>query len=93
MPTRAHVLVSGHVQGVGFRYFAQREARRLRVAGWVRNRGDGRVELLIEGDEPAVAAMLDWCRHGPSGAWVDDVAVEWEAPTEELRTFEVRETA
>ena len=73
---RVHLVVSGLVQGVGFRLAAQREARRLGLSGWVRNRADGRVEAVAEGPEPAIEQMVAWCRRGPPGARVRDVAVE-----------------
>ncbi|MCU1437944.1 MAG: acylphosphatase [Naasia sp.] len=73
---RAHLaLVSGHVQGVGFRWSAMRQAGRLGVTGWVRNRADGRVEAHVEGNADAVDAMLAWLHTGPSGARVDTVEV------------------
>lgn len=74
---RRHVLVHGIVQGVGFRFAARREAQRLGVAGWARNRADGTVEAEIEGDEASVAAMLAWLESGPPGSVVErtDVAL------------------
>lgn len=71
-----HVVVTGAVQGVGYRYSMVMAARRLGVAGWVRNRNDGSVEAMIAGNAEAVAAMIDWARHGPAGAEVTHVAVE-----------------
>jgi acylphosphatase len=87
--SRAHVRVSGRVQGVFFRAEAQARAESLGVAGWIRNAGDGSVEAVFEGDEERVRSMIDWCRRGPSGARVDDVEVEKEAPTGETG-FHVR---
>lgn len=72
---RKHVVVSGRVQGVGFRYWTRGEAERLGVRGWVKNRADGRVEAEIEGDPEAVSEMLDALGRGPSFAVVDDLAV------------------
>ncbi|GAK51245.1 acylphosphatase [Candidatus Moduliflexus flocculans] len=74
--TGMHVYVSGRVQGVAFRYSAIREATALGLEGWVKNLRDGRVELLVEGEESDVNAMLAWCYHGPSGAYVTDVEIE-----------------
>ena len=71
-----HLYVSGRVQGVAFRYSAIREARSIGVTGWVRNRHDGRVELLVEGEEANVIEMLEWCYQGPPGAQVTDVEIE-----------------
>ena len=64
--SRARVTVSGYVQGVGFRYAVLARARSLQVGGWVRNRHDGRVEAVFEGDENRVESMVDWCRRGPA---------------------------
>jgi acylphosphatase len=67
--------IDGRVQGVGFRYWMEDEARELGVTGWVRNRRDGSVEAAISGDAALVEAMLARCRHGPPAARVGDVAV------------------
>jgi acylphosphatase len=67
--------VTGLVQGVSFRYHAQREAARLGVAGWVRNEVDGSVRVHAEGDDVAVDALVAWCRTGPSYASVQGVEV------------------
>lgn len=68
-------VVSGRVQGVYYRASTQQEARRLAVAGWVRNRPDGNVEAWLEGAPDAVEALLAWMRRGPEGARVTDLAV------------------
>ncbi|HLM77341.1 MAG TPA: acylphosphatase [Rubrobacteraceae bacterium] len=86
---RAHVFVSGQVQGVNFRGATQQEAERLGLNGWVRNLQDGRVEAVFEGDSETVRKMIDWCESGPSSADVDDVTVEQEEPSGESG-FEVR---
>jgi acylphosphatase len=86
---RAHVFVSGTVQGVGYRYFTREEADRLGVNGWVRNLSDGRVEAVFEGSRAVVEEMIRWCHKGPRAALVKDVAVEYEKP-EGLRGFETR---
>ena len=75
-----HVTISGRVQGVGFRYALRQRARSHNVHGWVRNNGDGTVEAVLEGEPEQVDALVAWCRRGPSGARVDDVRVELEAP-------------
>lgn len=77
---RAHVWVSGRVQGVWYRAHTEKEARRHGVQGWVRNLPDGRVEAVFEGPEQAVRSMIDWCHRGPPRARVDDVQVTWEEP-------------
>ena len=79
-------LVSGRVQGVGFRFFAERAARAAGVRGWVRNLPDGRVETLAEGEESAVAQYFEKIRKGPMGGRVDSVEVEDRAP-EDLEGF------
>lgn len=68
-----HVLVSGRVQGVGFRWSARERAQDLGLAGWVRNLPDGKVELMLEGEEGAVTSMLVWLGKGPPGARVTGV--------------------
>ena len=83
------VKVSGRVQGVSFRWYAAQEAERLGVTGWVRNEPDGSVVAEVEGDDEAVDAMLEWCRHGPSSASVRDVAVT-DAQPRGTRRFEIR---
>jgi acylphosphatase len=80
---RAHVIVTGRVQGVGFRYAAVDRARSRGIAGFVRNLADGTVEAAFEGDSDAVDALVAWCARGPTGARVDDVKVELETPTGE----------
>jgi acylphosphatase len=86
------VLVSGRVQGVGYRDFARRAAVALGLCGWVRNLRDGRVEAFVEGDEDRVRAFLESCRAGPPAALVDRVAEEPAAPPG-APGFEVRGTA
>lgn len=89
MTTRARVTVRGRVQGVFFRAEASSRARSLGLAGWVRNLPDGSVEAVFEGEQERVASMLRWCGHGPAGARVDSVGVEWEPPSGD-EAFEVR---
>jgi acylphosphatase len=74
------VVVHGSVQGVFFRVETRNRARSLGLAGWVRNRPDGAVEAAFEGDAERVESMIEWCRHGPAGARVDDVEVAWLEP-------------
>lgn len=86
---RRRVVVRGSVQGVFFRASCQREAAARGVAGWVSNRPDGSVEAVLEGDDAAVEAMVDWCRQGPPRAVVADADVSDEKP-EGLSGFDVR---
>jgi acylphosphatase len=83
------VLVAGRVQGVWFRDACRNEAARLGVGGWVRNREDGRVEVVAEGPERAVAALVSWTRIGPPRAEVHDVDVEYVEATG-ATTFVIR---
>jgi acylphosphatase len=69
-------VVTGRVQGVGFRWSARRAAERIGVAGWVRNRADGSVEAHVEGPEERVDSMLSWLREGPDGADVRGVEAD-----------------
>ena len=87
--TRAHVIVSGRVQGVFFRYETQSEAIRHKVSGWVKNRRDGDVEAVFEGEEGDVRAVIAWCQKGPSLARVTDVHIEWEEYRGEFDRFEI----
>jgi acylphosphatase len=91
-PIARIVCVHGRVQGVGFRWFVRERAEAHAVAGWVRNRYDGSVELLAEGPEPAVSALVADVRRGPRPARVDGVDVRERAP-EGHAAFEVRPTA
>jgi acylphosphatase len=87
---RAHVFVSGRVQGVFFRSETRSLARRLGVTGWVQNRRDGRVEAVFEGEREEIGKMVEFCRRGPSGARVTDVEVRWEASTGEFDGLNIR---
>lgn len=75
---RAHVWVSGRVQGVYFRAYAEDEAVFRKVAGWIRNTPDGRVEAVFEGASAAVEAMIRWCHRGSPASQVTGVDVTWE---------------
>jgi len=68
-----HLRIHGLVQGVAFRHYMTREALKLGIAGWVRNRSDGSVEAVAQGQEEAVRQLADWARHGPRAARVDRV--------------------
>ena len=90
MQVRAHLWISGRVQGVFFRATMQEEAERLGVTGWVRNLPDGRVEAVVEGPEEKVKQLIEWAHHGPPAARVEKVEVKWEQPKGEFRTFSIR---
>jgi acylphosphatase len=87
---RAHAIIHGRVQGVFFRAETQRAARQLGVLGWVRNRFDGTVEAIMEGDESRVHATLKWCERGPRLARVEKVEVDWEPYQGEFDAFSIR---
>jgi acylphosphatase len=86
---RAHVFVSGQVQGVGYRYYTQKQAIALGIQGWVRNLIDGRVEAVFEGHPDTVDQMIQWCYQGPKSAQPQDVIIYFEEP-EGLQGFEIR---
>jgi acylphosphatase len=86
---RAHVYISGVVQGVGYRYSAMRAARSLAVTGWVKNLPDGRVEAVIEGPAADVEQMIGWCRQGPSGSRVSGVEVTYLPYQGEFGSFDL----
>ncbi|MCR4401694.1 MAG: acylphosphatase [Firmicutes bacterium] len=88
--TRAEITVTGRVQGVGFREFARRHATSLGLLGWVRNRHDGSVALVIEGELCRVERLIALLREGPPWARVDDVDVRWSAYRGEFVSFTVR---
>jgi acylphosphatase len=90
MKVRAHVFISGRVQGIFFRSETRNEAKKLAVKGLVRNLSDGRVEAVFEGEEKSVKELVEFCRRGPPGARVTDVDIIWENYTGEFRNFEVR---
>jgi len=86
-----HLVITGYVQGVGYRYSMVMAARSLGVAGWVRNRRDGAVEAMVCGNGEQIAAIIAWARRGPAGADVEHVAVE--LGSGEFTDFEQRPTA
>ena len=86
---RIHLVVRGRVQGVFFRASTQREAKRLGLTGWVRNRPDGGVEIVAEGEEDQVKDLLVWSQHGPSTARVEKVDTRWRSYTGEFSEFQI----
>lgn len=88
-PVRAHAIITGRVQGVCFRMETCRAVEHLKVSGRVRNKRDGSVEAVFEGDEADVKAALDWCHKGPPASRVDDVKVSWGGYTGEFTMFSV----
>lgn len=89
MKVRAHVFISGIVQGVNFRRYTKIEAEKNKVNGWVKNLLDGRVEAVFEGEEDDVKNLIEFCKIGPPNAIVTDVKVSWEEVKGE-KGFEIR---
>jgi acylphosphatase len=89
MKRRCHVWISGRVQGVFFRANTVKTARSLGLTGWVRNRADGRVEAVFEGDDDSAEAMLAWCRTGTPPARVDHLEALEERATGTFADFEI----
>jgi acylphosphatase len=90
MTITKRLMITGRVQGVGFRFYMQRKARELGVSGWVRNCRDGAVEAVIQGASGAVETMIAWARRGPPSAVVADVRVT--EASGDFATFEARPT-
>ena len=90
MKVRARVVVSGKVQGVFFRSRTKREADSRDVKGWIRNRNDGAVEAVFEGEEEAVTAMVEFCKRGPAYASVTGFNVSWETYAGTFGEFEIK---
>ena len=82
MSERVRIEITGRVQGVGFRWFTREKARRWGVAGWVRNKLDGSVEIVAEGSEGAIEGLIEMLRAGPPGSTVTELR-RWPADTEE----------
>ena len=87
--SRIHIVISGHVQGVFFRAHTRDIARKLNLNGWVKNRPDGKVEAVIEGDEGDVNALLGWCHDGPPAASVSGIDEAREDFKGEFKGFEI----
>jgi acylphosphatase len=85
------LVVRGRVQGVYFRASTQREARRLGLSGWVKNRADGTLEILAEGEETAIRELFGWAQKGPSAARVERVDSRWRSFTGEFADFRIVE--
>ncbi|HEX32145.1 MAG TPA: acylphosphatase [Candidatus Acetothermia bacterium] len=87
---RAHILVSGRVQGVFYRASARAKAVELGLRGWVRNLPDGRVEMVAQGEADDVQAFIAWAHSGPPMAIVDSVEVTWDEPNAGEAGFRIR---
>lgn len=88
---RVHVIVRGRVTGVYFRAATQREAKRLGVTGWVKNRPDGSVEILVEGEEEGLKDLIGWANRGPGAARVERVDVRWRGFVGDFPDFRIVE--
>lgn len=85
-----HAFVYGRVQGVNFRAFTERCADQLGITGFVRNRSDGTVEVVAEGERPLLEMLLSDLKKGPRSSYVDDVAVVWQDPSDIYKDFRIR---
>jgi acylphosphatase len=90
MKVRAHIFVSGRVQGVFFRMETRDEATKRNVTGWVRNTSGGRVEAVFEGEREDMEKVIEFCRSGPPGARVTQTDVQWKEYTGEFKNFKIR---
>lgn len=89
MSEQLHLVVSGLVQGVGYRHSTYRKAIELGLRGWVRNLPDGDVEAVFQGDRARIERMLAWCRHGPALARVDRVSETWQPASPAYDEFQI----
>jgi acylphosphatase len=89
---RAHITVVGRVQGVGYRANIRRKAYQLGLKGWARNLRDGRVEIIVEGEEEMIDRIIQWCHRGPTGAYVSKVNMEKAEATGEFQRFTIKST-
>ena len=87
---RAHVVYSGNVQGVGFRYTAQDIAMKVGLTGWVKNLVDGKVEITAEGKEEDIKEFLDEISKGQLGRYIAGTEISWEKPAKEFDGFDIR---
>jgi acylphosphatase len=90
MKVRAHVIVTGRVQGVFFRSQTEHEAKRRGVKGWIRNLPDSRVEAVFEGEKESVERLIEFCKRGPPGARVTKIDVIWKSYVGDLEEFKIR---
>ena len=89
MKLRAHIFISGRVQGVFFRSKTAVNARRIGVAGWIKNLPDGRVEAIFEGDKEAVEKLINFCKTGPSRAFVETIDIRLGAYSGDYKGFAI----
>ena len=89
MESRAHVTISGNVQGVGFRFFTLKQAQRLNLVGTVKNMPNGSVDIVVEGDKSTIQTFTNHVRQGPRLAEVNSVDIEWQEPQNEFSKFRI----
>ena len=89
MKSGAHIIVKGIVQGVGYRFFALRQAQNCRLKGWVRNRPNGNVEIEVEGEQDQIDAFIEELKAGPRFAQVTDVVVTWKDYKDKFSSFDI----
>ena len=87
---RAHIYITGRVQGVFYRSFVRNKANLLNLKGWVKNTMEGCVEIMLEGETEDIKAVLEECKRGPAYAQITDVRVEWDKPHGEFTAFEIK---
>lgn len=87
MLARARIIICGLVQGVGFRYFTLRIARKLGIVGYVQNLNNGSVEIMAEGEKHNLLKLIEEVRIGPPGASVDNLKIKWEIPKGDFKEF------
>ena len=90
---QVHLLISGYVQGVGYREFVRSNAKKLDLKGWTRNLSDQRVEIVVQGTEENIKKLIKLCEEGPFLAEVKNIAIEWQGATEKFDSFEKLPTA
>lgn len=90
MKARAHIVITGRVQGVFFRSAIRNQVHLRHLTGWTRNLGNGQVEAVIEGEKDMINEVIDFCKEGPPNASVGDVSVEWEEASSDFDGFEIR---
>ncbi len=86
---RIHILITGRVQGVGFRYFVKNKCDELKIYGWTRNLGEDQVEILAEGSHTNLIYLIDIVKIGPPSSFVSNVHVDWLEPEDKYSSFQI----
>ena len=90
MKKQANLIISGLVQGVSFRYYTKEKASSLGITGWTANMADGKVEIVVEGEEDKLEELIIWCSTGSPSARVDEIKLSWEDFQGEFALFEIK---